>query len=296
MIDVPRGSPEAERLWRALVWDDLLAAPEWPRFRAGQLQESRVFRGGRGIWVDLDQTRDIAENGVAVAVKHSRQHYDDQLDDRGLVYDYPKTLHTGRDKNEVQAVKNAMTLGLPMFVVIDHGELREVRRSWVSGYDDASSQFLFVFSDQPSAMKVTLDQPFEVHEPKRRNPDLILRLERNPQFRFEVFRRFQGRCAVSDLGVTKMLEAAHVVPVAKGGADDPRNGLLLSASHHRAFDRQLWSINPATLAIETKPGGPSLEKMKFTRTSVTHLAESGSLPHRDALEVNYELFRKAAGF
>ena len=294
MLELPRDSLEAERLWRDLVWDDLLASPEWPSFRAGRLQDQRIFRGGRGIWVDLDKTSQIAEAGVAVSVKHSGQHYDDQLDDRGLIYDYPDTLAVGRDRNEVQAVKNAMTLGLPVFVVIDRGSFREVRRSWVSGHNDVSGQFLFVFSSE-DARVIELDRPFEAVQSRRRTPDLVLRLERNPQFKFEVFRRFQGRCVVSDLGVTKMLEAAHVVPVSEGGSDDPRNGLLLSASHHRAFDRHLWSINPATLAIETSPHGPSLERMKISRRSVEHLADMGCLPHKDALEINYESFRKAAG-
>ena len=295
MLDIPRGDLDAERLWRDLVWDDLQAQPQWPSFRAGQIQDRRIFRGGRGIWVDLEKTGEVAENGVAVSVKHTGAHYDDQLDDRGLIYDYPKTLHVGRDKNEVQAVKNAMGYSLPVFVVIDKGIYREVRRAWVADFDDASSQFLFEFSSTSSRFEVELDRPFEAKEARRWKPDLVIRIERNPRFKFEVAKRFRGLCAVSDLSVPKMLEAAHVVPVSKGGSDDPRNGILLSASHHRAFDRQLWAINPSTLAIETRPSGPTLEKMKFSRRSVEHLADMKCLPHKDALEVNYELFREAAG-
>jgi putative restriction endonuclease len=87
-----------------------------------------------------------------------------------------------------------------------------------------------------------------------------------------------------------MLDGAHVVPVANGGSDDPRNGLLLSASHHRAYDKHLWSINPNTLEIETSPKGPNLRQMKFERTDVGHLQEAGTLPHLDALEIRYEMF------
>ena len=295
MLELPRGDLNAELLWRDLVWDDLQAQPDWPAFRAAQIQDRRVFRGGRGIWVDLEMTSQVAEHGVAVSVKHTGAHYDDQLDDRGLIYDYPRTLHVGRDKNEVQAVKNAMNLSLPVFVVIDKGIHREVRRAWVADFDDTSSQFLFQFTSSASRRGIELDRPFEAKEARRRTPDLVVRIERNPLFKFEVVKRFRGLCAVSDLAVPKMLEAAHVVPVSQGGSDDPRNGILLSASHHRAFDRHLWSINPTTLVIETRPSGPTLEKMKFSRRSVEHLAEMNCLPHRDALEVNYELFREAAG-
>ena len=296
MIDVPRGSPEAERLWRELVWEHLQADPSWPRISPALLRELGVYGGGAGVWADLDSTRRLIENGVAVSILHTGHHYDDDLDDRGILYYYPATKRRGsHDQNEVQSVKNAMLLAMPVFVVIKIGGLREVRRAWVMDFDDLSSQFLFEFAEWPQQCAIEFDRPFEAREFRRRTPDVVVRIERNPRFKFEVAKRFGGTCAVSDLGVPKMLEAAHVVPVSKGGSDDPRNGILLSASHHRAFDRQLWSINPATLAIETKPGGPSLEKMKFTRTSVSHLDESGSLPHRDALEVNYELFRQASG-
>jgi putative restriction endonuclease len=90
-----------------------------------------------------------------------------------------------------------------------------------------------------------------------------------------------------------MLDGAHVVPVANGGSDDPRNGLLLSASHHRAYDKHLWSINPSTLEIETSPKGPSLKQMKFGRSDVSQLQETGTLPHSDALEIRYEMFLRA---
>ena len=248
------------------------------------------------MWADLDNTRVLTENGVAVSILHTGDHYDDDLDDRGILYYYPATRRRGsHDQNEVQSVKNAILFSMPVFVVIKIGDFREVRRAWVVDFDDSSSQFLFEFTESWQRHAIEVDRPFEARESRRRTPDLVVRIERNPRFKFEVAKRFGGLCAVSDLAVPKMLEAAHVVPVSKGGSDDPRNGILLSASHHRAFDRQLWAINPSTLQIETRPSGPTLEKMKFTRQSVEHLAEMRCLPHQDALEVNYELFREAAG-
>lgn len=296
MLAVPRDTPEAERMWRELAWEQLRADPTWPRVSPSLLRDLGVYGGGAGVWADLDNTRAITENGVAVSILHTGDHYDDDLDDRGILYYYPATRRRGsHDQNEVQSVKNAMFLAMPVFVVIKVGDLREVRRAWVMDFDDSSSQFLFGFSESPQRYTIEVDRPFEARESRRRTPDLVVRIERNPRFKFEVAKRFRGMCAVSDLGVPKMLEAAHVVPVSKGGSDDPRNGILLSASHHRAFDRQLWAINPSTLAIETRPSGPSLDKMKFSRRSVEHLADLKCLPHRDALEVNYELFREAAG-
>jgi putative restriction endonuclease len=123
--------------------------------------------------------------------------------------------------------------------------------------------------------------------------DQVVRVERDPRFKFQVIKRHAGKCVVTGLSVIEMLDGAHVVPVADGGSDDPRNGLLLSASHHRAYDKHLWSINPRTLEIETSPKGPSLKQMKFERTDVGHLQEAGTLPHVDALEIRYEMFSRA---
>lgn len=292
MLAVPRDTPEAERVWRDIAWERLQDDPGWPRLAPSLLRDLGVYGGGAGIWADLRTTGQLTEHGVAVSVLHTGLHYDDEIDERGILYFYPATRRRGsHDANEVQAVKNALLFALPIFVIIQDGIHREVRRAWVVDFDDYSSQFLIEFSPSKSRVEIELERPFEAVGSRRRSSDLIIRMERDPRFKFEVAKRFKGLCAVSDLSVPKMLEAAHVVPVANGGSDDPRNGILLSASHHRAFDRQLWSINPATLQIETAPKGPSLEKMRFVRNSVGHLAEMGCLPHREALEANYELFR-----
>jgi putative restriction endonuclease len=65
---------------------------------------------------------------------------------------------------------------------------------------------------------------------------------RDPQFRYEVIRAYEHRCAVcgydlrigaSDLG----LEAAHIKWHQAGGPDEVPNGLALCAIHHKALDR-----------------------------------------------------------
>ena len=58
---------------------------------------------------------------------------------------------------------------------------------------------------------------------------------------------YQNKCAVcsngfSDKNGRTEVEAAHIVPRGKKGADDARNGLALCRSHHWAFDRGLWGV------------------------------------------------------
>lgn len=74
------------------------------------------------------------------------------------------------------------------------------------------------------------------------------RIARSRAFQKSVSEFYAGKCAVCGLGFIDIsdrgeVEAAHIVPRGKKGADDARNGLALCRSHHWAFDRGLWAIN-----------------------------------------------------
>lgn len=71
----------------------------------------------------------------------------------------------------------------------------------------------------------------------------------------EEFRRqlveLYGKCVATGQPVVEC-EAAHIIPVCEGGGYTVSNGLLLTASIHKTFDRQLWCIHPETLEVITK--------------------------------------------
>ena len=292
---MPRSTPEEELLWREAVWAELKSRPEWPNFSPGLLRALGIYGGGAGIWVDRSQTEVVSPSGVAVSILSTGKRYDDDVDDDGVIYHYPTTNRSpSHDAGEISALKEAGSLSLPIFIILRKGQSRQVRRGWVSDHDDHNRLFLLEFSEAaPVPFAIELDKPFVATSKRVLSVDQIVRVERNPRFKFEVIKRHGGTCAVTGLSVIEMLDGAHVVPVSNGGVDDPRNGLLLSASHHRAYDRHLWSIDPKTLQIKTSPKGPSLQQMKFLHLDVEHLAGSGALPHAEALEVRFELFQRA---
>jgi putative restriction endonuclease len=295
MAGPPRSSPIDELLWREAMWSDLKTHSDWPFLKPEDLRKLRLYGGAAGIWLDKSVTGTIHPAGVAVSVLHTGKHYDDEFDSDGIIYHYPTTNRSaGHDASEIEGVKQAGFLRIPIFVILRKGKLREVRRGWVMDHDDQNRLFLIEFGqERPVEIAVQVDQPFTAKVQRKLTPDLVVRAERNPRFKFEVVKRHSGVCAVSGLSVVEMLDGAHVVPVSSGGSDDPRNGLLLSASHHRAYDKHLWTINPKTLDIETTVKGPSLKMMKFEVSSVKHLLSNGALPHPDALEMRYELFEKS---
>jgi putative restriction endonuclease len=67
----------------------------------------------------------------------------------------------------------------------------------------------------------------------------ISRLAREGNFRQQVLNAYGNRCAVTRMQL-RLVEAAHILPVgAEGSTDNIQNGLALSPTYHRAFDKGL---------------------------------------------------------
>lgn len=287
-------SPAEEILWREAVWAELQSHPMWPDLPPEVLREKKLYAGQAGIYADMARTRAISSMGIAVSVLHTGQHYADDVDEDGIIYHYPTTGRKGHDANEIESVKNAQRLNIPVFVIVQKGTKRQVKRAWVTGSDDTAKLFLFEFnSTSESALRFEPDRNslFIPHVDRPKTAYQVLKRDRNPKFKFEILKRYNNRCALSGLSVIEMLDGAHVIPVEKGGSDDVRNGLLLSASLHRAFDANLWAINPDNLKIETRDRGPSLEKMRINVESLEGLS---FIPDVEALKFRYRAFQEAS--
>ena len=64
-------------------------------------------------------------------------------------------------------------------------------------------------------------------------------------FRTTVLSAYDQRCCITGLSIPRLLVASHIVPWSQDPTNrvNPRNGLLLSALHDRAFDSGLLTIN-----------------------------------------------------
>lgn len=72
-----------------------------------------------------------------------------------------------------------------------------------------------------------------------------------PQFRRKLIERY-GVCLISGYNVIDALEAAHIQPYAKSGANNLSNGLLLRGDIHTLFDLYLITIN-SSFVISISP-------------------------------------------
>ncbi|MYA50066.1 MAG: HNH endonuclease [Chloroflexi bacterium] len=64
-------------------------------------------------------------------------------------------------------------------------------------------------------------------------------------FRMAVLSAYNGRCCITGLSFPSLLVASHIVPWShdRDNRVNPRNGLLLSALHDKAFDSGILTIN-----------------------------------------------------
>ena len=67
---------------------------------------------------------------------------------------------------------------------------------------------------------------------------MIIRQWRESSFRRRVLEAYESRCAVTREQLN-LVDAAHIVPVASLGTHDVTNGIALSPTMHRAYDRSL---------------------------------------------------------
>jgi hypothetical protein len=225
--------------------------------------------------------------GVAVGLLHTGSSYADDLFDDGVIYHYPVTSRGKRDSQEIAAMKACAELSLPVFVVITPSpgaSTRNIRLGWVTDYDDESRLLLILFSDTPvSAAMPSADddsRPFELKMSRINRRTTTRARQGQGQFRFAVFKRYGSACTFCQIIEPKLLEAAHLCPVEANGSDDPRNGLVMCLTHHKAFDAGLLIIDPDSEAVHPGQSVVNLRSIGVEVTSIGHLKRS---PHRDAL-------------
>jgi putative restriction endonuclease len=82
------------------------------------------------------------------------------------------------------------------------------------------------------------------------NPKIqqVAKQQRDPQFRREVLRAYEHKCAVCNFDVrmgakTLCIEAAHIKWHSHGGPDDISNGIALCTMHHKLFDLGAFTLD-----------------------------------------------------
>lgn len=79
---------------------------------------------------------------------------------------------------------------------------------------------------------------------RQRTVTTVLSRPGQPKFRKQVLKLSQNQCLLTGERITEVLEAAHIIPVTSGGADENDNGICLRVDIHRLFDSGNIRIRP----------------------------------------------------
>ena len=263
------------------------------------MREIGCYNGARGIWRDKKSTSDLTPsgNGICVGIS-SRGKYEDEILEETGTYDYPATKSSTYDQGDIDSMRAALELGLPVFLIRDanaKGELvqgkgpkRRVDRIEFLEDDPISGNLVFTFSlGGRRDYQLPEDEEgscFQARETTRK--EVSTKKRSQAAFRAAVVRRYGGkRCALCD-APSEVIEAAHIVPVSDNGSDDSGNGLLLCRNHHALFDMGKWCLDPTSL--EVIPAiGHDLKSLGVTRSNASYLQLA---PSKEALDWRWEHF------
>lgn len=281
-----------EQARRERLWSELVRAGGPAEIPADTIRATGMYRGYRGVFADLEVTRSESfPSGIALTVLDLGGRYANERAADGILYRFPATETPGRDRSEIASIRAAYETGVTVFVVtMGAGSSRTVHRSFVEDMNYASGLALLTFAGHSrTAISPPPDAPFSLIEEALAEAVWARRRARPNQarFAFSVLKRYGTRCAVCDLSVAVAIQAAHLRSKARGGRDDPRNGLPLCANHHAMFDRGLWSITPVG-GIVTGEIPP--QTLGITRVDLSHLPAQ---PHNEALSDTWQQWGKA---
>ncbi len=119
-------------------------------------------------------------------------------------------------------------------LVLDAAALTEARPFSEQAVRERSRPFTFQEFVGPTTAPVTVEQ--------RVGQDF---------FRRAVLANYDNRCCLTGIADTRLLNASHIMPWSSDEKNrhNPRNGLCLSATFDRAFDRGLMGVDPGGRAI-----------------------------------------------
>jgi predicted restriction endonuclease len=116
----------------------------------------------------------------------------------------------------------------------------------------------------------------------------IVQRRGQPQFRQELLKAYNNKCAITGFDAEQSLEAAHIYPYKGDDTNKVENGLLLRADIHTLFDLYLIAVQPEAKEILI---APELMKTKYKKLNKRKLNVPKDLrqhPSLEALEWYYK--------
>jgi putative restriction endonuclease len=230
--------------------------------------------------------------------------YDDQREVHGQIFAGVDTIgyaFMGSDPNAADNrwLREAFENRVPIvyFLGVAPGRYQAFLPVFITGWDAKALKAEIAFG-LPEARGLTPPQ----NEIERRYALRVVKQRlHQASFREAVMYAYGGRCAVSGLPESRLLDAAHIVADSDEMMGHPvvTNGIPLSKIHHAAFDAHLIGIDPdyrlhVSPQLMDQNDGPMLEGLKRLQGVSVHLPKRPKdYPDRERLSLRFERFRAA---
>ena len=294
---------QAERERRLKMWEEIQLITRERFLKSEDVKRIGCYNPGRGVWRDTKKTTGHltdSGNGVCIGVL-SVGRYDDKIDGESGSYDYPSTDSKGYDDGDIDSLRSALVLDLPVFLIQNLNAAGEVvtkkgapfrRVDLIRFLDDCPvGRFLVFTSSKEGRSDYVLPKDvtpscFQKRELKKTTS--ISKKRSRSAFKAKLINS-HGKCECSLCDAPKeVIEAAHIIPVADNGSDWFGNGILLCRNHHALFDKHKWTIDPTSLGIIPKSDF-DLRSLQVIRSNIRHLKHS---PGKEALDWRWNQFNK----
>jgi putative restriction endonuclease len=263
---------EREVEWRLQTMNRVLEeATSSSGMTSALLDEHGISRTQRGIYRAKTETGGIAgcQQGITRTLLHTGRVYEDEISEDWMIYRYPKTGQTTHDEGEIEATKAALRFRVPVFVVTRPGGKKAppvLQWGMVEDADDDLGCFKVrlgdnVLNEEP--VSASVDDNVVLLDRRERRVSKSSRARRDPAFKFDVLKLHGARCAFCDVRVPELLDAAHIIPVHRGGSDSRRNGIILCKLHHEVFDRDMVRIQPKSHQLHVTDANWSFAELKL---------------------------------
>jgi putative restriction endonuclease len=230
--------------------------------------------------------------------------YDDQRDVHRQIYEGDEAIDyafMGQNSNAAdnQWLREAFERRVPViyFLGVAPGRYQAIVPAFIAGWDPVTLKARVEFAPPNQAEMAPPESALE----RRYALRAVKQRLHQASFREAVITAYDGRCAISGLPETLLLDAAHIVEDGNELLGQPviPNGIPLSKIHHAAFDAHLIGIDPdyrlhVSERLMDLNDGPMLEALKKAGGTTIRVPERiKDRPDRERLAVRFERFTAA---
>ena len=205
--------PNEFRIQMTSISSPLLLNPNGPTVLLGYDNNLKMFAG-----FDIQRHRQFTQGSPSIQINIQTVH---------------QALQDGISINQKSNMELAVGIR-PDHLLLYCSMVTELHRS--AGDD----QTLKLLERASRSEDVSESETSSISQERQRIVSEVSRFARSSGFRAQVLQAYGYRCAVTRTQL-RLIEAAHIVPVKLGSQsiDDVRNGIALSPTYHRAFDKAL---------------------------------------------------------